>query len=269
MHPNLNLNCEQESRRICQFITQTLAEAHCSRLVLGLSGGIDSSLVAALAVRCISSQNVLGVLLPYRTSNPDSTLHGRLAAESSGLQPQLFEITPMVDALAKTKPGLNALRMGNIMARCRMTVLYDYSAEIGGLVVGTSNRTETLLGYFTLYGDNAAALKPIAHLYKCQVRQLADYLGIPQVIIDKEPSADLWQGQTDEGDLGFTYDQADEVLYLLTECHWSVHQVADYGINLEVVSAVARRMAAYAFKRSEPPVLVQANPIASASETGL
>ncbi|MCE5259548.1 MAG: NAD+ synthase [Chloroflexi bacterium] len=262
MHPYLNLDCERETARICRFIAQTLCEAHCSKLVLGLSGGIDSTLIATLAVRCLGAENVLGVLMPYRTSNPDSTAHGLLAAKTLHIHPRRFEITLMVEALSKANPHMSALRMGNIMARCRMTVLYDCSADFGGLVAGTSNRTETLLGYFTLYGDSAAALKPIAHLYKCQVRQLAAYLGLPQVIIDKAPSADLWEGQTDESDLGFTYDQADEVLYLLSECHWSIAQVAAAGIGAEIAQAVAKRMAANAFKRAEPAALIPDNPLA-------
>ncbi|MHB9034743.1 MAG: NAD+ synthase [Anaerolineae bacterium] len=264
MHPNLNLDCAAESDRICQFILQTLQEAHSSRVVVGLSGGIDSSLVATLAVRCLGHDNVLGMLLPYRSSHPDSKAHALITAENLQISYRTFEITPMITALVEANPEITALRMGNIMARCRMTVLYDASAAFGGLVAGTSNRTETLLGYFTMHGDGAAAFKPIAHLYKCQVRQLASYLELPQVIIDKAPSADLWDGQTDEGDLGFTYNQADEVLYLLSECHWCQDQISALGIDPRVVQAIAKRMAATAFKRCDPPALIPSNKLAPA-----
>jgi NAD+ synthase len=261
MHENLLMDCAREIDRIVAFIRQTLAEANCSRLVLGLSGGIDSALVAALGVRAIGASNVLGVLMPYCTSNPSSKDHGVIVADWLGLPTFCFEITEMVQPLLAAFPDMGARRLGNIMARCRMIVLFDQSVQFGGLVAGTGNRTETLLGYFTLHGDGAAALKPISHLYKYQVRQLAQYLGVPQVIIDKAPSADLWQGQTDEGELGFTYDQADEVLYLLTECHWSIEQISAAGCELPVVKAVAQRITDTSFKRHTSPALVPANPV--------
>jgi NAD+ synthase len=139
------------------------------------------------------------------------------------------------------------------MSRCRMITLYDESERFGGLVAGTSNRTETLLGYFTMHGDGAAALKPIAHLYKCQVRDLARHMNVPAAIIDKAPSADLWAGQTDEGELGFSYDEADQILYLLTEAGLDVPSAAAQGFDIQVVEAVARKLGATAYKRRQPP----------------
>jgi NAD+ synthase len=260
MHDSLLLNCAHETDRIVAFIRQTLNEARCSRLVVGLSGGIDSALVAALGVRALGAINVMGLLMPYCTSNPSSKEHGMLVADWLGIPSDCFEITGMVQPLLAAYPSMNARRMGNIMARCRMIVLFDHSVQFGGLVAGTGNRTETLLGYFTMHGDGAAALKPISHLYKYQVRQLAQFLGVPQTIIDKSPSADLWQGQTDEGELGFTYDQADEVLYLLSECHWNVEQIASSGMNLAVIQAILRRVVDTDFKRQLPPTLVPSNP---------
>jgi NAD+ synthase len=262
MHVNLQMDCARETDRIVAFIRQTLSEAHCSRLVLGLSGGIDSGLVAALGARAVGAANVMGVLMPYCTSNPSSKNHGMLVADWLEMPRDCFEITGMVEPLITAFPALNARRLGNIMARCRMIVLFDQSVQFGGLVAGTGNRTETLLGYFTMHGDGAAALKPIAHLYKHQVRQLAQYLGVPQAIIDKAPSADLWQGQTDEGELGFTYAQADEVLYLISECRWSAEQVAASHVDLPLVHAIQKRMADTAFKRQTPPALNPSNPIA-------
>lgn len=261
MHVNLQMDCARETERIVAFIRQTLGEAHCSRLVVGLSGGIDSALVAALGTRAVGAANVMGVLMPYCTSNPTSKDHGMLVADWLGMPHYCFEITGMVEPLMAAFPAMSARQLGNIMARCRMIVLFDQSVQFGGLVAGTGNHTETLLGYFTMHGDGAAALKPIAHLFKRQVRQLAQYLGVPQVIIDKAPSADLWQGQTDEGELGFTYDQADEVLYLISECHWNAEQIAASHLSVPVVQAIQKRMADTAFKRQTPPALDPANPI--------
>lgn len=261
MLENLLLDCARESDRIIAFIRHTLREACCSRLVVGLSGGIDSALVAALGVRAVGAANVMGVLLPYYTSNPTSKEHGTLVADWLTIPHDCFEITGMMQPLLAAFPDMNARRLGNIMARCRMIVLFDQSVQFGGLVAGTGNRTETLLGYFTMHGDGAASMKPIAHLYKHQVRQLSQYLGIPQIIMDKAPSADLWQGQTDEGELGFSYDQADKVLYLLSECHWSVEQIAATHVDLAVVQAIHKRMQDTAFKRQTPPALTTTNPI--------
>jgi NAD+ synthase len=160
-----------------------------------------------------------------------------------------------VDALLAAFPDVDVRRKGNIMARCRMIALFDQSAAFGGLVAGTSNRTETLLGYFTMHGDGAAALKPIAHLYKCQVRQLSRHVGVPDEIILKAPSADLWEGQTDEGELGFSYDEADQILYLLTEAKLTAAQAAARGFPLATVEAIQRRWQSTEFKRRWPPAV--------------
>ncbi len=244
----LRLDCAAETTRIVAFIRQQMEAAGLRRAVIGLSGGVDSALVAALCAQALGPDQVRAVLLPYRTSNPDSEAHGRLVAEALGLDVQRFDISGMVDAIVAQQPDMSSGRKGNIMSRCRMVYLYDQSAACNGLVVGTSNRTETLLGYFTLYGDGAAALKPLMHLYKCQVRQLSAHLGLPEVVIDKAPSADLWAGQTDEGELGFTYDEADQVLYLLTEEHRSIGEIAAQGFEADTVHAIEARMRRNAFK---------------------
>jgi NAD+ synthase len=248
MLPALNLDPARESERIVSFIQAEISKTGLMHGVLGLSGGIDSAVVGALAVRALGTTHVHAVLLPYRTSNPESEAHGRLMAEHLGIPCERLEITPFVDPLFASDLGINDRRKGNIMARARMVALFDRSAKVNGLVLGTSNRTETLLGYFTMHGDGAAAIKPIAHLYKCQVRQLARHLGVPDPIILKAPSADLWAGQTDEGDLGFTYDEADQILYLLTEEHLGEGQIASLGFDPRVVRAVNQRMHAMAFK---------------------
>jgi NAD+ synthase len=251
----LELSTERECERIIEFIQSEFGRAGFSRAVLGLSGGIDSALVAALAAQALGADHVHVMMLPYCNSNPDSDAHARLMVDRWGFSCERFEITPVVEPFFARDPQIDDRRKGNIMSRCRMVALYDLSAAVGGLVLGTSNRTETLLGYFTLHGDGAAAIKPIAHLFKCQVRALSRHVGIPQAIIEKAPSADLWAGQTDEGDLGFTYDEADQILYLLTEEHLGKSQIAALGFDARVVSAVKARLEVTAFKRLPPPVL--------------
>jgi NAD+ synthase len=255
MLKSLELDLERETDRIVAFIRQQLAQASYSRLVLGLSGGLDSALAGALAVRAVGAENLKCMILPYRTSNPQSEKHARLLIDAWGVPWERFEITDIVAPFVARDPDISAGRKGNLMARARMMALYDQSVVFGGLVMGTSNRTEMLLGYFTLYGDGAAAFKPLGHLYKCQVRALSRYLGLPAAIINKAPSADLWAGQTDEGDLGYSYDDADQVLYLLTEEKLTCEQVAERGFGVRVVRAIERRMRTTEFKRVEVPLL--------------
>jgi NAD+ synthase len=175
----LRLDTAQETDRIVSWIKQHMDAAGFARAVLGVSGGLDSALVAALCARALGPENVHGMILPHATSNPQSMVHGRQLIEQLGIESSLFDITPMVEALAARDPGMSGVRKGNIMSRCRMVTLFDQSAAWDALVMGTGNRTEMLLGYFTLYGDSAAAMRPIAHLYKYQVRALAAYLGLP------------------------------------------------------------------------------------------
>lgn len=251
----LELDCQREVQRIIDFIRQQLRKSGHSRLVLGLSGGIDSALVAYLGVQAVGAENVKAMILPYATSNPQSEADALLVAEALRIPYELFDITDMVTPLLERYPDMSAGRLGNVMARSRMIVLFDQSVVFNGLVVGTSNRTETLLGYFTMHGDGAAAFKPIVHLYKCQVRALSRCVGVPESIIEKVPSADLWEGQTDEGDLGFSYDEADQVLYLLTEECLTIDEVAAQGYDRRTVESIERRMRSTEFKRQAPDVL--------------
>ena len=252
----------QAATVIVQFIRSQLEQAGFSRLVLGLSGGVDSAAVAYLAVRAIGPDNVLAVRMPYRTSSESSEADALRVVEDLGCRTERVDITPMVEPMlaligdadgAVPSDELN-VRRGNVMARQRMIVLYDRSAAFVALVAGTSNKTEALLGYGTLHGDMAAGLAPIGDLYKTQLRAVAEHLGVPSVILDKPPSADLWPGQTDEGELGRTYDLLDRALFALVDRRWTVDRCVRAGLERDLVEWVASRVARTEFKRQLPPV---------------
>jgi NAD+ synthase len=251
----LELNPSLARRLIVDFIRAELARFGFRRGVLGLSGGVDSSLVAFLAVEALGAENVLGLILPYRTSNPASRADAELIARQLGIATRVIEITPMVEPYLAQFP-LDARRSGNVMARARMIVLYDQAEEFRALVIGTSNKTETLLGYTTLFGDNAVAIQPIADLYKCQVRQLARAVGVPEPIVTKTPSADLWIGQTDEGELGFTYNDADAILYRLVDQRRHPDDVIAEGFDARLVQRIIELMRRNQFKRV-PPIIAK------------
>ncbi len=264
----LAINPALARKMIVEFIRNEITRVGFARGVIGLSGGIDSALAAFLAAEALGASNVLGLIMPYRTSNPQSRADAETVANQLDIETRVVDITPMVDpywvgaghperSVAESKDtALDGAmrRRGNVMARARMIVLYDQSEEFKGLVIGTSNKTEALLGYTTQFGDNAVALQPIGDLYKTQVRQLARVVGVPPSIIDKPPSADLWQGQTDEGELGFTYDQADAILYRLVDERRRVEDVIALGFDARVVRRIAELMARNQFKRVPPLV---------------
>ena len=246
---------------IVGFIRSQLAQTGFTRLVVGLSGGVDSATVAFLAARVIDPDNLLAVRMPYRTSSEASEIDALSVVDALGCRTERVEITPMVEPMLAligsdgrvAGDALN-VRSGNVMARQRMIVLYDRSASFDALVIGTSNKTEALLGYGTLHGDMAAALAPIGDLYKSQLRSVAAELGVPQEILDKPPSADLWPGQTDEGELGRSYDLLDRALFALVDRRWSVDRCVAAGLDRSLVEWVARRVAQMEFKRQPPPV---------------
>ena len=248
------LNPDRVVPELAGFIRDQVERAGRRGVVLGLSGGIDSSLVAHLAVQALGAERVHAYFLPYRSSSSESLAHADLVANRLGLSPRTVDITPMVDALEQQLPSMDRRRKGNSMARMRMIVLYDRSEEHNALVIGTSNRTETLLGYGTLHGDAAWGFNPIGNLYKSQVRQLSRAVGVDGSIVDKAPTADLWSGQTDEGEMGFSYDLADRVLYLLVDRGMRPGEIAGLGYQPEAVNRVVRMVRASEFKRSMPPV---------------
>jgi len=254
--PRLDIQPDLVEAMLVRFLRAEAGKFGFARAVLGLSGGIDSAVSAALAVRAFGPESVLSVMMPYRTSDPASERDAREVAASLGLDPRLVPISEMADGYLAQEAVEDRMRRGNVMARCRMIVLYDLSVEWGGLVIGTSNKTEALLGYSTQFGDSASALNPIGDLYKHQVRQLARHLGLPASVIDKAPSADLFAGQTDEAELGFTYEEADRLLYLLVDERHGEEQLVEAGFEREFVRGVARRVAMNQYKRV-PPIIAK------------
>ena len=251
-------------RVITAFIRAQLAQAGFERALVGLSGGIDSALVAFLVAEAIGADRLLCVLMPYRASSPASRSDAEEVVRRLGCPSELVDITPIVDGYfgQDGNPGsggpmaleASPLRRGNAMARARMLVLYDRSVTWRGLVVGTGNKTESLIGYTTLFGDSASAFNPIGDLYKSQVRQLSVAVGVPDAIIRKAPSADLWPGQTDEQEAGFSYPQLDRLLFWMIDRRRSDEELAAMGFDPPVIDRVGRLVAVSEFKRQVPPI---------------
>lgn len=251
---DLVINPDLARQILTGFIHSELERVGFSKAVLGLSGGLDSALACYLAAEALGAQNVLAVRMPYKTSSQESLDHAQLVIDRLGVQTVTIPITEMADPLIQRYPDMDNTRKGNIMARMRMIVLYDLSASFGGLVIGTGNKTEILLGYSTLYGDSACAINPLGDLYKTQIRQLSRDMGVPEAIISKPPTADLFLGQTDEGDLGFTYDQVDQLLYLLVDQRYSNEDCVAAGFEEAFVKKVVDRIRRNQFKRVLPPI---------------
>ncbi|WP_298432994.1 NAD+ synthase [Geobacter sp.] len=251
---SLKVNAKLLRQILVGFVREEVCKVGVRKAVLGLSGGIDSALVAFLAAEALGPENVHAFVMPYRTSNPESEAHALLAAEQLGIHCQVVEITPMVDAYFSRYPDADNMRRGNKMARERMTILYDHSAALSALVLGTSNKTELLLGYGTLFGDMASALNPIGDIYKTQVWQLSEEMGVPRVIIDKKPSADLWAGQTDEQELGFTYRQVDELLYCMVDLRMCREELVSKGFDPAFIDMIYNKIQNSHFKRRLPVI---------------
>lgn len=252
--PDLTINTTLARQILTGFIHSEITRAGFSRAVIGLSGGIDSALSCYLAAEALGPANVLAVRMPYQSSSKESLEHAQLVIDALGVPSVTIPITPMVQPYLDKIEGISSFRAGNIMARMRMIVLYDHSAAFNGLVVGTSNKTEILLGYSTLWGDSACALNPIGDLYKTQLRQLSRDMDIPEVIVSKAPTADLWLGQTDEGELGFTYADVDPLLYLLVDERYTPQECVEAGFDESFVMKVVDRIRRNQFKRILPPV---------------
>ena len=248
----LDLNLKEVHNELVEFLRESFEKAGFSKAVLGLSGGIDSALVAYLLRDALGKENVLAIMMPYKSSNPDSLNHAKLVVEDLGINSKTIEITDMIDAYFKNEKEASSLRMGNKMARERMSILFDYSSKENALVVGTSNKTEIYLGYSTQFGDAACALNPVGDLYKTNIWDLSRYLKIPNELIEKKPSADLWEGQTDEQEMGLTYKEADQVMYRLLEENKTAEEVLAEGFDKGLVDNIIRRMNRSEYKRRMP-----------------
>jgi NAD+ synthase len=252
--PPLAINPELVKGILIGFIRNEVRKVGFERVVLGLSGGVDSSLVATLAAEALGRENVLALIMPYKTSDPKSRSDAVQVVKQLGIRHLEIEISPQIDAYFERVPDADQRRRGNKMARERMTILYDQSSAWQGLVIGTSNKTELLLGYGTIYGDMASAINPIGDLYKTQVWQLADALGVPTAIVQKAPSADLWEGQSDETELGFQYRMIDQLLYYVVDHRYSVAELKQLGFDEAFVDAILRRIRDNQYKRRLPVI---------------
>lgn len=252
VNAGLKIHCRNVSSLLADFIAGETRKTGHSRVVVGLSGGLDSAVAACLASRALGPENVICALLPYRTSSAESLIDARKVISKIGAQSVQIEITPMVDAYFSRFPEADPVRRGNKMARERMSVLYDLSSLHSGLVLGTSNKTELLLGYGTIHGDIASAINPLGDLYKTQVRQLADFLELPEDVRKKAPSADLWPGQSDEAELGFSYERLDRFLYLLVDRRARRETLLEAGFSADQVKILLERVRSSQFKRRLP-----------------
>ncbi len=251
---DLSINPALVAEILVRFIRNEVTRTGFTRGVFGLSGGIDSSTVAYLAVKALGAENVLAVTMPYKTSSEATRRDSQAVVDDLGLATLEVPITTQVDAYFAMFPDAARMRLANKCARERMTVLYDQSAAFEGLVIGTSNKTELLLGYGTQFGDLASAINPIGDLYKSQLRSLAAHLGVPRAILEKEPSGDLWVGQTDEGELGFTYADVDRLLVLLVDRRWQPAQLVEVGFDTAFVEQVLRMIRRNQYKRRLPVI---------------
>jgi NAD+ synthase len=253
---DIKLNTKIVRELLVRFIKDQTTNAGFAKGVIGISGGVDSAVSATLAAEALGKENVLGVMIPYRTSNPKSVEDARLVIQATGIRSELVDISKMVDGYCEENKITDSLRRGNVMARMRMIVLYDLSAREKALVIGTSNKTEILVGYGTQHGDLASAINPVGDLYKSQIWQLAEVLGVPKSVIEKAPSADLWEGQTDETEMGVTYAKLDALLYEMIDERHSDEELVTLGFEETLIKKVRGMIQQNQFKR-RPPVIAK------------
>jgi NAD+ synthase len=253
---DLKLNADLVKDLLVRFIHDETTKAGFKKAVIGVSGGVDSAVSATIAAEALGKENVIGVMMPYTTSSPSSVEHAQLLIEKTGIRSELVGIGKMVDGYCEEQKITDPLRRGNVMARARMIVLYDISAREKALVIGTSNKTEILIGYGTQHGDLASAINPIGDLYKSQIWQLAETLGVPKPIIDKAPSADLWEGQTDEKEMGISYADLDALLFEMIDERRSDTELVKAGFKEELIKRIHGMIQRNQFKR-RPPVIAK------------
>jgi NAD+ synthase len=252
----LSIDSEVVRDILVGFVRNEVRKVGFERVVVGLSGGIDSALSAVIACAALGPENVLPILMPYRTSSAASEADARVVCERYGMTPTVVDISPQVDVYFERFPDADRSRRGNKMARERMTILYDMSWAHHALVIGTSNKTELLLGYGTLFGDMASALNPLGDLYKTQVFALARTADLPEQVISKAPSADLWEGQSDEEELGFAYDRVDALLYHMVDERRTRAELGALGFDDSFIDLVGLRVRGSQYKR-RPPIIAK------------
>ncbi len=251
--PSLEIDAALVEQWLTAFLRDEFARRGFAKAIVGLSGGVDSAVVATLAARALGKENVIAVRMPYKASSPDSLAHAQLVIDQLGVESRTLEITGAVDGYLALEPDADAARRGNVMARTRMIALFDLSAKHRALPLGTGNKSERLLGYFTWHADDSPPVNPIGDLFKTQVWALARHLGVPAAIIEKPASADLVQGQTDEGDFGVSYAVADEILNWILH-GWSASELAVRGMQAEAIGLVTKRLDSTHWKRKPPTV---------------
>ena len=250
----LNIRCALVEKILVSSIRDSVYKNGFKNAIIGISGGLDSAVVMALCKKALGARHTFALLLPYRVSSPDSQRHGEMVCIQFKIPFEVIDISPSVDTYFDRFPAENCLQIGNKCARERMSVLYDFSLRKKALVAGTSNKSELLVGYSTQFGDSAAAFLPIGDLYKTQVFELASHLGIPEAIISKKPSADLWPGQTDEDEIGIAYKDLDIILHLLIDKRWDEDEIVESGFPLAVIRRLKKMIVNSQFKRTMPPV---------------
>jgi len=250
----LNIRCDLVEKILTAFIKDSVSKNGYKNAIVGVSGGLDSAVVMALCRKALGCRHTFALLLPYRVSSPESLQHGKMVCAKFKVPFEIIDISLSVDAYFAKNPTTNRLQIGNKCARERMSVLYDFSVRKKALVAGTSNKSEILVGYSTQFGDSAAAFLPIGDLYKTQIFEFARHLGIPEEIIAKKPSADLWPGQTDEGEIGCTYKDLDTILHLMIDKRWDEGEIIERGYPLTVIRRIRKMIVNSQFKRTMPPV---------------
>lgn len=250
----MKINTAFVEKILMKFIKEELSKFQYKKGIIGISGGLDSAVTSFLAVKALGANNVIGLVLPYGKLSRSCEKDARDIVDALKIRSKRIDISPMVDAYFKHNPSSDRLQKGNKMARERMSILYDHSEREHALILGTSNKTEILLGYGTIHGDMASAINPLGDLYKTQLRQLAAYLGVPEHVRKKVPTAGLWEGQTDEDELGLTYEEIDQILFLLVDKRMPREKVVDSGFAKEKVDKIIRLIMRSEFKRKLPPV---------------
>jgi len=251
--PPLAIDAPLVEQWLAEFLRSELAQRGYTKGIVAISGGLDSAVTAYLAARALGPENVIGLRLPYGNLSTQSLEHAQLVIDALGIASRTIDIAPAVDAYLANEPDADATRRGNVMARTRMIAAFDLSARFAALPLGTGNKTERLLGYFTWHADDSPPVNPLGDLYKTQVRELAWHLGVPTEIIQKPPTADLVRGQTDEGDLGVSYESADVILHWLLS-GYSVEQLMERGFAEADIATVRRRLEGTHWKRRPPTV---------------